>query len=169
MQQHRWILNAFWLIILFMISYNRQNLQERKPKSTCWGWEDMLTTKGIRAGGMGDGTVLDLKGGGSFMTVCAGLSHFGCVWLCATPWTVAHQAPLSMGFSRQEYWSGLTCPLQGIFPGDLPDLGIEPGTSVFCISCIAGGFFTAEPPGKPHMTISTVKTQNSKRGKFYCR
>ena len=62
-----------------MISYNRQNLQERKPKSTCWGWEDMLTTKGIRAGGIGDGTVLHLKGGGSFMTVCAGLSHFGCV------------------------------------------------------------------------------------------
>ena len=40
----------------------------------------------------------------------------------ATPWTVAHQAPLSMGFSRQEYWSGLPC----IAPGDLPDPGIEP-------------------------------------------
>jgi len=52
----------------------------------------------------------------------------------ATPWTVAHQAPLSMGFSREEYWSGLPCP-----PGDLPDPGIEP---VFCISCITGGFLT---------------------------
>ena len=40
----------------------------------------------------------------------------------ATPWTVAHQAPLSTGFSRQEYWSGLPFPS----PGDLPDLGIEP-------------------------------------------
>ena len=40
----------------------------------------------------------------------------------ATPWTVAHQAPLSMGFSRQEYWSGLPFPS----PGDLPNLGIEP-------------------------------------------
>ena len=39
-----------------------------------------------------------------------------------TPWTVAHQAPLSMGFSRQEYWSGLPCPP----PGDLPDPGIKP-------------------------------------------
>ena len=39
-----------------------------------------------------------------------------------TPWTVAHQAPLSMGFSRQEYWSGLPCTS----PGDLPDPGIEP-------------------------------------------
>ena len=43
------------------------------------------------------------------------LSHFSCVQLCATLWTAAHQAPLSMGFSRQEYWSGLPCPP----PGDL--------------------------------------------------
>ena len=38
------------------------------------------------------------------------LSHFSCVWLCATPWTAAHQAPPSLGFSRQEYWSGLPFP-----------------------------------------------------------
>ena len=44
------------------------------------------------------------------------------VWLLATPWTVAYQAPLSMGFSRQEYWSGVPLPS----PGDLPDPGIEP-------------------------------------------
>ena len=50
------------------------------------------------------------------------LSSFSCVWLCATLWTVAHQAPLSMGFSRQEYWNGLLCPP----PGDLPNLGIKP-------------------------------------------
>ena len=42
--------------------------------------------------------------------------------LFATPWTIAHQAPLSMGLSRQEYWHGLPCPS----PGDLPDPGIEP-------------------------------------------
>ena len=47
------------------------------------------------------------------------------VRLFATPWAIAHQAPLSMGFSKQEYWSGLPCPP----PGDLPDPGIEP-TSV---------------------------------------
>ena len=45
-----------------------------------------------------------------------------CVGLFATPWTVACQAPLSMGFPRQEYWSGLPSPL----PGDLPDPGIKP-------------------------------------------
>ena len=49
------------------------------------------------------------------------------VGLFATPWTVAHQAPLSMGFSRQEYWNGLPFP----FPGDLPDPGIEPGSPAF--------------------------------------
>ena len=70
------------------------------------------------------------------------LSHFSRVWLFATLWTVAHQASLSLGFSRQEYWSGLPC----IPPGYLPDPGIEPGSPV---SCIVGGFFTTEPPGKP--------------------
>ena len=57
-----------------------------------------------------------------------------------TPWTVAHQAPVSIGFPMQEYWSGLPCPS----PGNLPDPGIEP---VF--PALAGGFFTTEPPGKP--------------------
>ena len=47
---------------------------------------------------------------------------FSRVQLFVTPWTVARQAPLSMGFSRQEYWNGLPCPP----PGDLPDPGIEP-------------------------------------------
>ena len=57
-----------------------------------------------------------------------------------TPWAVAHQAPLSRGFPRQEYWSGLLFPP----PGDLPDPGIEPASLA-----LAGGFFTTEPPGKP--------------------
>ena len=51
-----------------------------------------------------------------------GLSSFSRVQLCVTLWTVAHQAPLSMGFSRKEYWSGLPCPP----PGDLPNPGTEP-------------------------------------------
>ena len=50
------------------------------------------------------------------------LSHFSRVWHLAAPWTQAHQVPLSMGFSRQEYWSGLLCPL----PGDLFNPGIKP-------------------------------------------
>ena len=66
-----------------------------------------------------------------------------------TPWTVAHQALLSMGFPRQEYWSGLPFPS----PGDLPDPGIRPASPES--PCIAGRFFTTEPPGKP--THSTKK------------
>ena len=54
------------------------------------------------------------------------LSHFSFVWLFVTPWTAACQAPLSMGFSRQEYWSGWLCPP----PGDLPEPGIKPTSPV---------------------------------------
>ena len=67
------------------------------------------------------------------------LSHFQ---LFAILWTVACPAPLSMGFSRQEYWSGLPC----YPPGDLPHPGIKPEAS--CIFCLAGGFSTCEPLGK---------------------
>ena len=56
-----------------------------------------------------------------------------------TPWPVAHQAPLSMGFSRQEDWSGLPFPS----PGDLPRPGTEPTSPA-----LAGRFLTSEPPGK---------------------
>ena len=56
-----------------------------------------------------------------FLSACM-VSHFSHVQLFATLWTVAHQAPLSKGFSRQEYWNGLPCPA----PGDLPNLGIKP-------------------------------------------
>ena len=58
--------------------------------------------------------------------------------LSAIPWTAARQAPLSMGFSRQEYWSGLQCPP----PGGLSDPGIEPRSPA-----LEGEFFTIEPPG----------------------
>ena len=64
-----------------------------------------------------------------------------------TPWTVVHQALLSMGFSWQEYWSGLPCPS----PGDLPNLGTEP-TSLVSPE-LACRFYTTEPPGKPLITI----------------
>ena len=62
-----------------------------------------------------------------------------------TPWTVAHQAPLSMGLSRQEYWSGWSFPS----PEDLPDPGVEPASPP-----LAGGFFTIEPPEKLHYSLS---------------
>ena len=69
------------------------------------------------------------------MHVCE-VSYFSHVRLFVTPWTVACQSPLSMGFSRQEYWSGLSCPPPGesSWPKDQ--------THVSCVSCIAGRFFT---------------------------
>ena len=64
------------------------------------------------------------------------LSQFSCVHLFVTPWIVAHQAILSMGFSRQEYWSRLPC----CPPANVPDPKIEP---TFLMSpALAGGFFT---------------------------
>ena len=69
-------------------------------------------------------------------TVVYLLSH---VQLFVTPWTVVHQAPLSMGFPRQEYWSGLPFPS----PGDLPKQGIKPGSPA-----LQGDSLPTEPQGK---------------------
>ena len=72
------------------------------------------------------------------------LSH---VRLLVTPWTVAHQAPLSMEFSRQEYWSGFPF----LSPGDLPNPGIKPASPAS-----AGGFSTTASPGKPSALIAPL-------------
>ena len=75
---------------------------------------------------------------------CIMLSHSAVSDSFSTPWTVAHQAPLSMTFSRQEYWNGLPFPPSG----DLPDSGMEPTSPAS--PGLAGRFFATEPPGKPH-------------------
>ena len=81
------------------------------------------------------------------------LSHFSPVQLCTTPWTVAHHTPLSIGFSKQEYWTECHFLLQGILIQEChipsPDPGIEPTSSA-----LSGRFFTTEPKGKP---VSVVK------------
>ena len=79
-------------------------------------------------------------------------AHFSRVQLFATPWTVAHQASLSMEFSRQKYWSGFPVPP----PEDLPDPGIK-----LMSPALTGGFFTTAPPGKsqklgPHWASHVV-------------
>ena len=71
------------------------------------------------------------------------LSHFSCICLCNPRDYIACQAPLSMGFSRQEYWSGLPCPP----PGGLPDPGIKP-TSLSLLHW-QGGSLPLDPLGKP--------------------
>ena len=68
------------------------------------------------------------------------VKSLSCVQLFATPWTVAYQASPSMGFSRQEYWRGLSFPS----PGDLPNPGIEPASPA-----LEADALTSEPPGKP--------------------
>ena len=65
------------------------------------------------------------------------VKSLSCVQLFGTPWTIAYQAPPSMGFSRQEYWSGLPFPS----PGDLPDPGIEPRSSTLQADALP-----SEPP-----------------------
>ena len=81
--------------------------------------------------------------------MCAKLLNH--VRLFATPWTIALQAPLSMGVARQEYWSGL--PFTP--PGDLPDPGIK-----FVSPALAGEIFTAEPPGNPKCKIHVRKAKS---------
>ena len=87
------------------------------------------------------------------MCVSVCLSLFSHVRLFETLWTVACQAPLSMGFPRQEYWSGLSCPP----PGDLTDPGIE---SMSLLSpALAGRFLPLAPPGKQIMLSLTLERQ----------
>ena len=74
--------------------------------------------------------------------MCYAVSRFSCVHLWVTLWTVTRQAPLSMGFSRQEYWSGLPCPP----PGDLPNPGIKPRS--LRSPALAGRRFTTSAIGE---------------------
>ena len=77
------------------------------------------------------------------------VTSLSCVWLFATPWTVAYQVPPSMGFSRQEYWSGLPFPS----PGALPDPGIEPGSPALQTDALP-----SEPPGKHTIASLQIKS-----------
>ena len=77
-----------------------------------------------------------------------------CVQLLATPWTVAYHAPPSLGFSRQEYWSGLPFPS----PGDLPNTGIKPGSPTLQADALP-----SEPPGKLDLAQPKVNNKNLKK------
>ena len=85
-----------------------------------------------------------------------------CVRLFATLWTAARQAPLSMGFFKQEHWRGLPFPPTV----GLPDSGSE--SSVFCASSIASGFFTVEPSGKPISHVYYVQGEKKKKKGSKC-
>ena len=86
----------------------------------------------------------DMRGYLNAVLICFSLSESEVAQSCPTvcdPWTLAHQAPPSMGFSRQEYWSGSPFPSLG----DLPDPGIEPTSPTLQADAL-----TAVPPGKPN-------------------
>ena len=91
---------------------------------------------------------------GKVRACCPGLSRGfpGGVRLFATPWTVAHQAPLSMGFSRREYWSGLPF----LSPGDLPDPGIKPRSPALQADAL-----TSEPPWPESVARSPTEGNSS--------
>ena len=92
------------------------------------------------------------------VNVCVCVKSLSHVQLFVTLWTVACQAPLSMGFSSgQEYWSRLSFPP----PGDLPYLGIKPA-----YLALAGRFFTTEPPGKPILMDTTLQIKTERFFKY---
>ena len=94
--------------------------------------------------------------------LCAMLRCFHCIILFVTPWTVAHQAPLSMGFSRQEYWSELPCPP----PWDLSDAEIGP---MFLASpALASGFLTTGATREAPGCLQVSGTQCCERVKRCC-
>ena len=115
--------------------------------SGSWWWTGkpgMLQSMGSQRVGHNWGTELNWYD----ITLCAVLSRFSHVRLCVTLWTVPRQAPLSMGFSRQEYWNWLPFPS----PGNLPHPGIEPA----CLKSNPlwqAGSLTLVPPGKPNITL----------------
>ena len=80
------------------------------------------------------------------------MKSLSCIRLFETPWTITYQAPLFMGFSRQEYWSGLPFPS----PGDLPDPRIEPGFPTLQIDTLL-----SEPPGKPELRGKSTRNVGS--------
>ena len=116
--------------------YNYPLLTERTSRGINWyvaskGWSQDSTCglSGYKALNSRKNDILKVK-----------VKSLSRVHLFATPWTVAHQAPLSVGFSRQEYWSGLPFPS----PGDLPDPGVEPR-----FPALQADALTSKPPGKP--------------------
>ena len=98
-----------------------------------------------------------------FLCVCVCVYELSCfiyVQLFAMPCTITHQAPLSMGFSQREYWSGLSCPP----PGDVPNWGIEPASSVS--PALQAHSFTAEPLGKPCLFLGLSKPPSTETAQW---
>ena len=114
--------------------------QSRKRKKSCHLWQQGWTWRYYAKWNKSDRE----RQRPYDLTYAYVLSPFSCVWLLATLWTTACQAPQSMGFSRHEYWSGLLCPS----PGDLPDPGIQPMS--LWSPALPGRFFTTSTTWEAH-------------------
>ena len=114
-------------------------------------------------------SIASRRGPGEVTATGHQLSGFSRVQLFVTPWTVAHQAPLSMGFPRQEGWSGLPFPP----PGDLPNLEIElksPASSLF--PALAVSFFTISTTWEAQVSLkglSTINALHKGKSPYCCR
>ena len=118
-----------WWAVVHGVSQNRTQLKRLSSSSS----QHSLLWGGV--GVLSDSCVIELRGACKF-------NH---VWLFTTRWAIAPQVPLSMAFSRQGYWSGCHFLLQGILPTQGSNLNL------LRLLALAGGFFTTEPPGKPHI------------------
>ena len=113
-----WILGSDVMLTSFLGWCVEDRLWGRAGEQKQCSLETVAITQGRQADDLNHGG----SSGSGEKRLCVCAESFSHVRLFATPWTAACQAPLSMGFSRQEYWSGLPCPP----PGDLPNPGIEP-------------------------------------------
>ena len=150
-----WQFSSTWQAFTKWTSFSNLHKDDLWAKMSCESLENLCPSRGtyhfkwISNWGKLLGDVLCPKvrwaGGwapGLIILPCV-LNRFSCVQLCGTPWTVAHQAPLSMEFSKQEYRSGLSCPP----PGDLPDRRIKPTSPAS--PALQVDSLPTELPGKP--------------------
>ena len=126
---------------------------------TQWMWVWPNSRRQWWTGKPGMGSPLGLRESDNLAWV---LSYFSHVWLFVTQWTVACQVPLSMGFSRQEYWSGLHALLQGIFPNQ----GSNP-----CLLCLLhwqAGSLPLAPHGNTPMLVTKQQTATTQKEGIKC-
>ena len=150
-EKGKWLPKKATTAILRSIIINPIRNQQMGLQNSCFSlWNQVHWSRAWVAGIM-TSLICRMRGG---KKCCLLFSHKVMSDSFATPWMIAHQSPLSMGFSRQECWSGLPFPS----PGDLPDPGIEPVPPA-----LASGFFTTEPCGKPKLKIKVRKIKRLTR------
>ena len=130
--------SVHWIIQARILKWVALPFSRGSSPPRVWTWVSYIAGRFFTIRGIREAHSLSTES----LHVCM-LSCFSPVWLFETPWTVARQAPLSMGSFRQKYWSGFPCPP----PGNLPHPQIKP--TLLTSPALAGGFLTTKPPRKP--------------------